>query len=628
VTCVQMRNWLLHAVMLSLAMLSFGQSPKETNPGDRISAITDKSSSYLIMSGFDASKTSLAQIDPRLRARFAQRPSSISPRPQIAHLPNGVDDSGAVPLTGKVIDGMSNPNAQRRNIDWSVDLGAGHVAAYQSPVKYGFNVNNPPDCTNDYVVFPLAVAGVTGGQANLLAINNLYSGENGSPCTGPTVNWAYNGSTVHGKILTSAEPSLDGTKIMYVESATSSTVFHVLTWKVGEGTSATASAAPTKVGSCTASTSCLASVTLSTTSSDTVAFPWVTYGGTDKSFVATDDGTIYRLGCTFTCPLNTNPTIDWSFKLRVPGTGGSVPQPTEVLYNDSDGYLFVADTLGEVWTINASGSTPSVAFGPVMVGGGGCSVTNPPGRTGTPSPCTANGGSYGVMGSMVLDSTTDMLYPMSGNDGTPGASAVVVQTPVNLSSQIRVHVGLGSVGNTTTNVDLHYGSFDNTYWSSSAHSNGHLILCGTGTGDTSPWQYVIGFSGYPLMDSSATQGIQQVNTKGIPCTDSAEFYNPNLQLRGLTNDHDLLLWGLVGSGLNGNIISADISWATQGIQYPYGEMFVNYTGGVSDTVIDNDGSAPGESGMYFSTLQKLGTAQGSCNVGEQCAIKLSQLNLN
>jgi hypothetical protein len=128
------------------------------------------------------------------------------------------------------------------------------------------------------------------------------------------------------------------------------------------------------------------------------------------------------------------------------------------------------------------------------------------------------------------------------------------------------------------------------------------------------------------MDSSAMQGIQQDATAGIPCSDNTEFYNPNLALRGLTNDHDLLIWGLVGSSLNGNIITADISWATTGVQYPYGETFVNYTGGVSDSIIDNDGSAPGESGLYFSTLQKLTTQQGTCAVGEQCAVKLSQLS--
>jgi hypothetical protein len=333
---------------------------------------------------------------------------------------------------------------------------------------------------------------------------------------------------------------------------------------------------------------------------------------TDKAFAATDDGTIYQISCAFTCHPNTNPTIDWSFTLPVKGTGGSVAQPTEVVLDESNGYLLVTDSLGEVWTINTSGSTPSVAFGPFMVGGGGCTAVNPPGRAGTPSPCTANGGSYGILQNMMVDVSTGMLYPLSGNDGTPGASAVVVQLPENLSSQIRVRVGLGSVGNTSTNVDLHAGAVDNTYWSGS--SAGHLTLCGTGSGDTSPWQYWIGFSAYPLMDTSATQGSQQETNRGIPCTDSTEFYNPNLQLKDQQTDHDLLVWGLVGSSVDGYIISADISW--QEWSFPEGIQFINYPGGISDVVIDNDGNAPGESGLYFTTLVKLTEQVGTCLVGE------------
>jgi hypothetical protein len=271
---VQMRNLLVHAVSLSLATLSFGQSPKALGPNNGLSAITDKSSSLLAMSGFDASKTSLAHIDPRLRAHLARSRQPANSKRQVIYLPNGVDDGGALPPSGKVIDGMSNPNPQTKTIDWSVDLGDGHVAAYQSPATYTLDYNNP-SCVNDYAAYALDVAGVTGGQANLLGINNLYSGESGSPCTGPTVHWAYNGSTVHGEIRTSPSPSVDGTKIMYVESTSSKAVFHVLTWNAGEGASATASAAPVAVGACTATTSCLTSVTLSNASSDTIASPYV-----------------------------------------------------------------------------------------------------------------------------------------------------------------------------------------------------------------------------------------------------------------------------------------------------------------------------------------------------------------
>jgi hypothetical protein len=41
------------------------------------------------------------------------------------------------------------------NKDWSVSLGAGGVAAGMYPAKYVYDVNAAPDCTNDFVVFPI-----------------------------------------------------------------------------------------------------------------------------------------------------------------------------------------------------------------------------------------------------------------------------------------------------------------------------------------------------------------------------------------------------------------------------------------------------------------------------------------
>jgi hypothetical protein len=506
-------------------------------------------------------------------------------------------------------------------IDWSVPLGNGTVAAYQSPAQYISNLYALPDCVRDYVVFALNVSGKTNGQANLLGLNKLYSGSRGnSPCgTVPHVNWAYNGSTADGEVLTSPVISLDGSKIAYVESAKTSSIFHVLTWKAGEGTSATAAAVPVPAGNCSTDSSCLASVKYSEAATATRASPYIDYSR-DKAFMAGDDGTIYRISCAFTCPLNTNPTIDWSFRLPVAGTGGSIAQPTGVIYNDKSDYLIVTDSLGELWTINAGRSTPSVAFGPLMIGGGGCNTTNPPGRTGTPNPCSANGNSYGVASnSVILDDRTGMIYAFSGNDGTPGASAVVVQAPQTLTSQVRVHVGLGSVGNVSANVDLHRGDFDNKYWSSTP-SSGHLILCGTSMNDTSPWQYWIGFAAYPVMNSVATQGIQQNVTAGIPCTDYTESYNPKTYLLYHSHDHDLLAAGLIGSITKGKMITYDISFDAHSV--PELITLLNYPGGISDVIVDN--AQLEESSLYFSTLGVVNV--GSCS-NAHCAIKLSQLNL-
>src|ERR1700720_3772069 len=53
-------------------------------------------------------------------------------------------------------DEASSTAAVRR--DWNVSLGTGKVAFGMSPIKYGFDVNAPPSCTNDFAAFGLNVA--------------------------------------------------------------------------------------------------------------------------------------------------------------------------------------------------------------------------------------------------------------------------------------------------------------------------------------------------------------------------------------------------------------------------------------------------------------------------------------
>ncbi len=39
--------------------------------------------------------------------------------------------------------------------DWAISLGAGGVAQGMWPAKFSFNVNAPPSCTSDFLVFPV-----------------------------------------------------------------------------------------------------------------------------------------------------------------------------------------------------------------------------------------------------------------------------------------------------------------------------------------------------------------------------------------------------------------------------------------------------------------------------------------
>jgi hypothetical protein len=90
--------------------------------------------------------------------------------------------------------------------DWSINLGTAGTAPAMYPAKFSFNVKSTPDCTKDFVVFPVNAVG-TATQPNIVAFNNLYSGSaalNGSngfcnrAVTGndtgiaATVLWSYN----------------------------------------------------------------------------------------------------------------------------------------------------------------------------------------------------------------------------------------------------------------------------------------------------------------------------------------------------------------------------------------------------------------------------------------------------
>ena len=147
-------------------------------------------------------------------------------------------------------------------------------------------------------------------------------------------------------------------------------------------------------------------------------------------------------------------------------------------------------------------------------------------------------------------------------------------------------------------------------------------MCGTGPANTSPTHYWIGFTAYPIMDAAPTGNLQRFATANLPCAPYTEIFNPNLNLGGNVNDHDLLVSGLVGAGGNGWIITNDISTGV----ITAGLNSVNYPGGISGLVIDNVSTQNQASSVYFTTLSPV--TVGTCGPpNTRCAVKLRQLNL-
>ena len=487
----------------------------------------------------------LARMEPRILYQMIREHE-----PPVAH----------VPLEGP----SSLPDSER---DWSVSLGTGHVAFGQSPAKYGFDVTAPPSCSGDYAVYGLNVAGTTGGQANMVAYNNLYSGPGGiCGSGGPSVLFAYNVSTAGGRILTSPTLSLDGTQIAFVESATGASILHILTWKTGpgNGTSATNSAAP-GVGN----TASLVSITYSTTATDTRSSVWVDYLD-DAGYVGADDGKVYKIQPFFKGP----PTLLGS---PWPVTVAAFRRLTAPAFDVNTQSVYVGDGQGVLYQVNATNATITKSI-----------------NIGTPgqrNPALVQG--------PLFDITNGTLFAISSNDGT---SAVLVQVNASTMTQMtRARIGEGSTAGTV--VNLYNGAFNNNYFTKPA--SGYILVCGTGAADTTPRRYLFGFTGIK-MNTSPSNSTQILPSTRSRCGPITEFFNPNIGATGT----DFFFWGMNADCTGTNTLGCIMSRANDVI------TAVNETAGTSGVIIDNDSTMGQASSIYFSN-------QGS----GPSAVKLTQNGL-
>jgi len=99
------------------------------------------------------------------------------------------------------------PRREREEIgrDWAVSLGAGGVAPGMSPAKYSFDTNATPNCTNDFVVFPInASTGNTRAQ-----VVGTFTGEPASGAT-TSITLTPTGGTATTLTLTSSATSNTG----------------------------------------------------------------------------------------------------------------------------------------------------------------------------------------------------------------------------------------------------------------------------------------------------------------------------------------------------------------------------------------------------------------------------------
>jgi hypothetical protein len=430
--------------------------------------------------------------------------------------------------------------------DWNVSLGRGRVAADMFPAKYSFDPSQPPSCTADYVVFGLNTPGANGGQANLVAFNNLYSGTNptGYCGTAPTVMFAYNVSTeTGGRVITSPALSLDGTKIAFLETYGTTTVFHVLTWTAGQGT-ITSAAVPV-----------MTSLTLSTASGNTNSPPWIDYGN-DVAYVGSNNGFVYKINNVFTG----TPSLAGS---PWPVSIGTVELTAPVLDGQRK-LLMVGSKNGNLYQI----STTTGGVSTLVVGAHG-------------------GTSPGIVAPPIVDVTNDTTFVVSANDGT---SAVLVQVNTSTLRQLeKARIGLGSAGKTA--MTILEPAFSNNYFSNP--STGTVNLCGTASNNTNPWRYSFGFTGI-YMNTVPASSAQLLTSTTAACTGWTEFYNPNIG-----GGTDYFFFGLSAScvGASGCVVEINNS----------GMIMAAIPGGPSGIVVDNYSTEAQASSIYF-TAQAAETA--------------------
>ncbi len=486
---------------------------------------------------------------------LAQHPELIYQEPRILHqLMQRFQARGSNAVAEVETEALSaDANGEAHHRDWSLALGKGHVSAEMYPAKWTFDPSAAPDCTKDYVVFGLATAGAANGQANLVGLNHLYAGTGGLCTTGPNVDFAYNVSTVAGgKVVTSPVISLDGTKIAFVESLGTESVFHVLTFTPGQGGITTA-ATPT------AMTSLVYSTFNTTTSS-----PWIDYSD-DVVFVADDNGVLYKITGVF----KGTPTLVRSSPWPITVSSGY--RLSSPVFDQSRGLLIIGGRNGDLYQINAS--TGAVAVTIIGAHGGkGAGVVVPP----------------------IVDVTNGTTFSVTGNDGT---SAVLVQTDsVTLTQLARARIGVGGLSGTAINI--YQPALSNDYYTSP--SSGAIYVCGTGTGaDTSPWAYSFGFTGRTMLTTAASQK-QLVNSTAATCTSWNEFFNPNIG----TNGTDFFFFGLTqgcpGAGGSTGCVAAITTTSSTLVT-------AAVAGGPSGIVVDNYSTA-GQASSVYLTGQAVDTA--------------------
>jgi hypothetical protein len=485
--------------------------------------------------------------------------------------------------------------------DWSMLMGSGASTVLPNtyPAKFELSATATASCS-DYIVYPTGYAG-SSTQATIVGYTGLYKTTCGS--TVPTIAFAYNTGT-GATVGLSPVISEDGTQIAFIQvSGTSASLVLLKPLLTSGGTVTTPALAASNTAYTTCSAPCYYAMALSgtTTPNDTYSAPFYTYISTvtDTIFVGDNSGKLHKFNPVFFGTSTNGPkeiTTNW------PATVSTVALDSPVYDGGTSQDVYVTDSGGYLYSLS-SGTAP--------------------GTVGKSSQMEC--GTKGFVEGPLVDSTTEVVYVFVG-DGCSDGTSPVFSSYVNRFTAGTVS-GYGAnnaqFGNQTTNdtATVQYlGTFDNTYYSGTG-TTGNLYTCVNGEVFQIPMSSFSGTTQVALANSA-------FNTESSTVSDAATC-SPLTEYDSAGVDHLF-----VSLQANGKAVST--TTCTTGCIYDYNITSAGTTGtpadalqaagGTAGIVIDNNGTATGESQVYFLSISSE-SCGGNGSVGSgtgTCAVQASQ----
>jgi hypothetical protein len=518
----------------------------------------------------------------------------------------------------------ANSGLQR---DWGIVVGAGFTMGDANfPAKYQFDVNAPPSCTADYVVFTTSQTGAA--ALDIYGVNNLYvNSTNTGFCSGtsPNVLWAYHVETkTGGAPMGSPVLSEDGTQIAWMESAGTGATLHILKPYTGTGvgtadgtiaapntppTSANAAAyractpaAPTGGGA--TSNACLFNITFADAHNDTTSSPFYDYSD-DTIFVGDATGDLHAFSGVFNGDPAELTANGWPVAVHA---GHALTSP---IYDTNSQHVFVGDSAGQVSYVAVTAPFTGALGGTVWaLGAGGISNDGP-----------------------IVDGTTGRVFIFARITGT---GPVVAEADTSLGT----HTGPVTVG-TSTNSLFHAGTFDNGYYNtdtSLAAATGNLYVCGNNGAANHPELIGISVSAGLISTGTPTSEFTAA-TASTECSPVSEFYNTNSAVDYIffsvhARGEPLGTSGCGGTNNLACVYAATVTGGTFVAPLGAGTGALAVSGGTSGIIVDNDATGTAEASVYYTWLANGTTGANNrpqCNgaaTTSVCAVHVTQSGLN